>query len=440
MVETIPEEGPVQVECWSAKELLGAEKKLTIPEFQRSFVWTEDRIRTLIDDLRTYLKSAEEGSSNTPYFMGSILLHRRKDKKNAFEVIDGQQRITALSLLHRQLEDKLPEATREMTYASARSVQHIREACQIIEEEFQGSDKKWDGVFNQICFTVLIVNDQDLAFTLFDTQNSRGVPLSATDLLKAHHLRAIQNKNIQTRYARTWETMDRPNASAKDLFYTYLWRGRRWRGRNVEQFENRDRVLHEFQHKTRKTLPDISLQAHLRRPIAKGEDFFNYAQRLQTIRTTVEASIKEWLDLHESAYAREFLLLSCMMYYDRFEHHRLNDYAKRLEYAIGAVRIEVSRLYRETLRNRFLRDSKENLFDVITMAFLPDEVVTYIEDIAKDLESAYKKATPQQIKESGVRLRYLERVKKKPDAMKIEGFEERKKLIQKLPNGDNTDD
>lgn len=48
-------------------------------------------------------------------------------------------------------------------------------------------------LLRNVSFAVLVVNDSnlDLAYTFFSNQNSKGVPLSDFDLLKAHHLRFI---------------------------------------------------------------------------------------------------------------------------------------------------------------------------------------------------------------------------------------------------------
>ena len=58
--------------------------------------------------------------------------------------------------------------------------------------------KKWNIeldtlIINQLIFTVLILKESrlDLAYTFFSNENSKGVPLSDYDLLKAHHLRYI---------------------------------------------------------------------------------------------------------------------------------------------------------------------------------------------------------------------------------------------------------
>ncbi|TXI89003.1 MAG: DUF262 domain-containing protein [Cupriavidus sp.] len=78
-------------------ELIGVpgDTPLAIDHYQRGFVWNEERVRQLIDDLRTYWK----GLRDTAYYMGTVLLHRDTGKGKRF-IIDGQQRFTALCILY----------------------------------------------------------------------------------------------------------------------------------------------------------------------------------------------------------------------------------------------------------------------------------------------------------------------------------------------------
>ena len=67
--------------------LLGSDN-YSIPKYQRPFSWGKDEAEELYVDLF---------KGNPDYFLGNILLNRKSD--NILEVIDGQQRITSLSLL-----------------------------------------------------------------------------------------------------------------------------------------------------------------------------------------------------------------------------------------------------------------------------------------------------------------------------------------------------
>ena len=71
-----------------ANEPIFMRDRYMIPLYQRAFAWTESEINQLIEDICDY--DAEH------YYLGSLIVYKR-DK--VFEVIDGQQRLTALFLL-----------------------------------------------------------------------------------------------------------------------------------------------------------------------------------------------------------------------------------------------------------------------------------------------------------------------------------------------------
>ena len=71
-----------------------------IPDYQRPYAWGTDEALQLLDDLADAL----DRTADEPYFLGSIVLV--KDKGNpAAEIIDGQQRLTTLTILFAVLRD-----------------------------------------------------------------------------------------------------------------------------------------------------------------------------------------------------------------------------------------------------------------------------------------------------------------------------------------------
>jgi len=102
---------------------------LAVDTYQRGFVWNDEKIRQLSDDLVQY---QAEPDPKPPYYMGTILLHQHAAKGKRY-VIDGQQRLTALCVLHRQLSGGLP-AHCALTY-SPKSARRIRSAAKIFSEE-----------------------------------------------------------------------------------------------------------------------------------------------------------------------------------------------------------------------------------------------------------------------------------------------------------------
>jgi hypothetical protein len=94
------------------RELL-AGHKYSIDYYQREYKWQQKQVAELIDDLADkFLESHEEDNERSAvgdyghYFLGSIII---SDKDGQKFIIDGQQRLTTLTLLliflHHQLED-----------------------------------------------------------------------------------------------------------------------------------------------------------------------------------------------------------------------------------------------------------------------------------------------------------------------------------------------
>lgn len=87
----------------SLKDLKGilANRKFSINYYQRGYRWQEQQIDDLINDLTTEFLSNGEikdraNAQYSNYFMGSIVLC---DEHGNFSIIDGQQRLTTLTLI-----------------------------------------------------------------------------------------------------------------------------------------------------------------------------------------------------------------------------------------------------------------------------------------------------------------------------------------------------
>ena len=73
-----------------------------IPAYQRPYAWTEEETGILFDDLNDFYRSEDASTDN--YFLGSIVLIKEDFDRHS-DVIDGQQRLTTLSILFAALTD-----------------------------------------------------------------------------------------------------------------------------------------------------------------------------------------------------------------------------------------------------------------------------------------------------------------------------------------------
>jgi uncharacterized protein with ParB-like and HNH nuclease domain len=89
------------------KDIFSPEQFFNIPEYQRPYVWGEEQITALLEDV----SKAMETDSNKEYFLGCMIWNTRNDKtaKNIEytyqDILDGQQRFITLFLLHGVLRD-----------------------------------------------------------------------------------------------------------------------------------------------------------------------------------------------------------------------------------------------------------------------------------------------------------------------------------------------
>lgn len=86
---------------FSIKQLLEDRSTYLIPMYQRNYAWGEGEINQLIQDVADY----QTKQTNQHYYIGTLVVYRHKN--GAFEVIDGQQRFTTLSLIALYLNNQI---------------------------------------------------------------------------------------------------------------------------------------------------------------------------------------------------------------------------------------------------------------------------------------------------------------------------------------------
>lgn len=193
-------------------EIFNGSRIFEIPFFQRAYVWDEPQWERLLEDVEDVCRT------KTPYFMGSVILKQKPTGTSSpigdiRIVIDGQQRLTTLSILLKVLclkENSLRKFDRRFRLDNDQiAIQHnhndIEAYNKIMEldslESIAGEDnisrayqffvKKLDPAkvnFDTICYAFLFVGidldaDEDEQ-QIFDTINSLGVRLTTAELLK----------------------------------------------------------------------------------------------------------------------------------------------------------------------------------------------------------------------------------------------------------------
>jgi hypothetical protein len=212
---------------------------LKIPNYQRPYKWTEKNVIQLIDDIL-----GAKNESKEVYRIGTLILHREEEKNYSreeigYNIVDGQQRIITLSLLLKAFEKSIGEELSiplldQKLSDNSFNRHNIPGNFRVCEKHAQSiADDNVRGevlcYIKKNCeFIVVITDDVSEAFQFFDSQNARGKKLYPHDLLKAYHLREMNDMEPQDieRTVKIWEDLDQKKLSS--LFSDYLFRVKEW--------------------------------------------------------------------------------------------------------------------------------------------------------------------------------------------------------------------
>jgi uncharacterized protein with ParB-like and HNH nuclease domain len=236
-----------------AKTIRGllSDQRYSIDYYQREYRWQRKQLQELISDLtEQFLSSyspederrAVQGYEH--YFLGSVILSKRD---NEVYIVDGQQRLTTLTLLliylHNlqgnrtdrvKLEDMIfaekygtksfniavPERTPCMDaifsgqdYESNNhneSVQNIvaryQDLTELFPEELEEDALPYfaDWLIENVHLVEITATTDEDAYTVFETMNDRGLSLSPLDMLKGYLLSNISDTEKRKLAARVW--------------------------------------------------------------------------------------------------------------------------------------------------------------------------------------------------------------------------------------------
>lgn len=257
------------------KDVFG--KWYVVPSYQRHYVWEEDNINALLEDINdNYIQKNDE-----EYFLGSFIIQAQNDNN---DLLDGQQRITTLFLLfaflrdYEKTDDKYRSEFQDYIYQEAKPMSGIKERVRLSYEirgnvksfineyiiplgsieknwhliEEKSKDSKEDISVQHMCKALLCFkkffdehSDIDIAkfvvfininmvmiyisadtledaFRMFSIMNDRGVKLGNADILKSSNLEVIADKNYIDYYAKEWEDLQANLGADFDRFLSYV--------------------------------------------------------------------------------------------------------------------------------------------------------------------------------------------------------------------------
>lgn len=235
-------------------KVFSSDYEFTVPDFQRPYSWRPEQATQLLSDLTEAL----DRNDSEPYFLGSVVLVKDKAAPSS-EVIDGQQRLTTITLLLSLFRDltKDPDlvddfssmilepgkkllglAAKPRLTLRARDAKFFREYVQtagsIPELIAQKPDslktdsqknlqanayamweelRKWSEtrrfelsslLMNRTFLVVVSTADLNSAHRIFSVMNSRGLDLSPADIFKAQVIGSL-DPGVADEYALKWE-------------------------------------------------------------------------------------------------------------------------------------------------------------------------------------------------------------------------------------------
>jgi len=231
------------------------EQKFTIDYFQREYRWQEKHIKLLVEDVTTtFLKSYKEGDKRSEvanyqsYYLGPVVfsINPENGKKS---IIDGQQRITSITLLliylnQLQKENATKVAISKLIFSEKYGEKSFNMSDEAREEclkalfdngEYEVKDADDETVKNMVeryndiievfpeeinevalpffidwfIENVVIVEitaySDENAYTIFETMNDRGLNLTPTEMLKGYVLSKITDKKQRTEINELWK-------------------------------------------------------------------------------------------------------------------------------------------------------------------------------------------------------------------------------------------
>jgi hypothetical protein len=221
-------------------------EKLTIPPYQRPYKWNEIHVVRLLEDIFEWIIC-----KNTVYRIGNIIVH--KDERNNENIVDGQQRLTTLSILLKNLDNNdVLLSNQPFKHKSSKDniVNNYRVIDKWVLSKFGRDNEKKESFKRQILekcqFVFFTVFKDDEAFQLFDSQNARGKDLEPYDLLKAFHLREMEfdSEPDREKCVERWEkSID--DKTLKPILGNHLYRIRKW-SKNEYEYDFTKSKIDEF--------------------------------------------------------------------------------------------------------------------------------------------------------------------------------------------------
>lgn len=437
-------ESKIEVASCTVSELFSVKVnkniKLKIPEYQRPYVWSEKELVKLLSDIKEH--NARE--QKPMYYLGSIILHKHNGD---LSIIDGQQRLTTLAIIQHIKDSKNNQKSSDfqnIKYSSPITIKHIKKNYEFLQKNYEFLEKEEnekeyvDIDLGKLNVTLVVTDNEDNAYTFFETHNTAGVRLSGIDIIKAHHLRVISSREkSDEQHAVIWEKQ-------KDIEHVVdlLIKARRWNALEWNHFpsyrDNKGRknaVIKDFSEDTWNESEQVNYIQYtqitsmkknqfffspyklaIRQPLINGENFIDYLeqfcelyQRLFKRSFDVEIS-KEYYNFNEkiiqnvdgTVFLKELYEAAILCYVNKFGVQDLLEASYWIFRYTYSLRVSKRKTVREDSIPVFLR-SNHYIFDVILSCFNHSQLILILKQFHYDFND-------ENIDGNTVKARFIRRV------------------------------
>ncbi|MFY8188049.1 MAG: DUF262 domain-containing protein [Flavobacterium sp.] len=210
--------------------------EFNIPIYQRLYVWTEEQVKTLFEDLHTAYTAKKD-----LYYIGGIITVENTLKPKLFDLVDGQQRFTTLWLLSNELgrallpftyngknlrlQFSIRENVSEFFTSIGQTSNKVNVASndfsdlmqvgkarnliiQLIDKHLSNDSEKQafsNFIFEKVRMVKTTVPSSNDLNKLFEALNNRGAQLEHHEILKARLLSFIESVSKRQKYAKLWQ-------------------------------------------------------------------------------------------------------------------------------------------------------------------------------------------------------------------------------------------
>jgi hypothetical protein len=301
-------------------------RRLVIPNYQRPYTWGVEQIDDLWSDI--ILSSGLAATGNSYHFLGVfVFVPRGKDR---FEIVDGQQRILSIIMILKAIQDAINSSsfTRDMAteykeldsvfshglpiYVANKNVRNtlhqqlgypfipdrenpsamaVASAYKRVQYRIKELIKSnsydslkllYRAVTDQLQMMVISTEKDYEAYTLFETLNSRGVPLDQSDLVKNKIISMLSGETERSLFSEEWDKrlvarLTKPKGG--NLTKEFL--------RHFCLTLSDDKIMHRYVYKTLTLRLDESV------PISFAQQMFVAAENYARVAGLTDVSNKE---------------------------------------------------------------------------------------------------------------------------------------------------